>query len=142
VCNDTSYGTIGNAQGKNDVYHFELYGCKVYVDGVESTTCKVVEKPWKPFYTLSGPTLAPEAGKISIPVNEYCASQEGFWQFTTEPFRVVDEGNPAEYTTSRAMNLYAVASMFFKPAEVSFETTWGLSGAYLGTPFKITDTGI
>jgi hypothetical protein len=137
VCNETSSGSVGSPGGIKDVYKYEMSGCKSYYHGGEEGPCAV-----KNFsFTLKGPTLAVTGtGFIALPSYE-CAPGDQ-WQIYPGSFRVVDNGNPTEYSKVRPISLTATGHLYAtNPAEIIIESNWLLSAEYTGTPFKFGLTG-
>jgi hypothetical protein len=138
VCNENSWGSVGNAGGKGDIYHYSMFGCILFRNGKELPECKVSNFT----FPLGGPTLYPENGINVIPVLGGCAPGE-YWGLAPKPFRVVDNGSAAEYSKERSLTLTADATFgTSNPAEITIESNWYLSGEYTNTPFKIADIGL
>jgi hypothetical protein len=136
VCNENSWGNIGNAGGKGDIYHYSMFGCILFMNGKEQQQCKISNFT----FILSGPTLHPE-GNV-IPILGGCAPQE-YWGIAPDPFRVVDNGSAAEYGKVRSVSLTATGTYgTSNPAEITIESSWYLSGPFTETPFKIADVGL
>lgn len=138
VCHETSSGFIGNPGGVNDVYKYEMSGCKSYFRGGEEGPC-----PIKNFsFTLKGPALAVTGtGFIALPSYE-CAPGDQY-QIYPEPFRLVDNGSSSEYSKVRPVSLTATGHLYAtNPAEVIIESEWLLSGTYTNTPFKFGSFGL
>lgn len=137
VCNESSWGSIGNAAGKFDVYHYSMFGCVLFGNGEELPECKISNFT----VTLGGPTLHPENGINVIPIMGGCAPGE-YWGLAPKPFRVVDNGSAAEYGKKRSVSLTAAATFGSNPAEITIESNWSLSGELVNTPFKLADVGL
>jgi hypothetical protein len=141
ICSENSYGAIGNPGGKEDLYHYSMFGCVDFINGKEGVECKVSNFT----FTLGGPTLSiKNTPYIPIPVTEGCSfGGGGLWWIAPNPFRVVDNGSNAEYGKTRSVSLTATGVYGTgNPAEVTIESNWYLNGPLIGTPFKIADVGL
>lgn len=141
ICNEYSWGNIGNPAGKEDIYHYSMSGCVSFKNGKETPECPVSNFT----FILGGPTLHVEGSNvISIPGGG-CAPGGEYWPIAPKPFRVVDNGSEAEYDNNRSVTLTAIGTAFGfaeNPAEITFESNWSTTGEYTGTPFKIADIGL
>jgi hypothetical protein len=124
-CNESSYGTLNNFEGKGDSFHLGLSNCATYQSG------KKVCSPTAPWGVVLDGTFTSEMSTLNWNV---CPNEEVMYHLTfSEPFKVqMSELSLVEQPVTMTANVQYTGAT---NAKITITSNWSLTGEDKGLKF-------